>query len=84
MCVDCRELAVLNDLLKIGTASLTWADQLNLAGTDIVDLAAISQDLQCLAKLTRMDLCSRSVGNVKEPLPSFSGCQMNRQPAWQA
>ena len=66
MCVDCRELAVLNDLLKIGTASLTRADQLNLAGTDIVDLAAISQNLQRLAKLTRMDLCSRSVGNVKD------------------
>ena len=65
MCVDCRKLAVLNNLLKIGTTSLSRADQLNLTCTDIVDLAAISQYLQRLAKLTRMDLCSRSVGNVK-------------------
>ena len=68
VCVDCRELAVLNDLLKVGTACLTRANQLNLAGTDIVNLAAISQIFQRLAKLTRMDLCSGERWQHQTPL----------------
>jgi len=61
---DSYEFATFNNLLKVGTACLAGADQLNLAGADIIDVATFSQNLQRLAKLAGVNLLTGSVGNV--------------------
>src|SRR6056297_2236328 len=59
------ELAALDFRLAEAARGLARLDQLQRGAADIVDLAAVSQDLQALCELAGIDLLARSVGDVK-------------------
>ena len=62
---DSYEFATFNNLLKVSTACFAPANKADVAGTDIIDVATFSQNLQGLAKLARGNFLTRCVGNVK-------------------
>ena len=62
----CFELAALDFKFSIAASRFATADQFNGGSTDIVDVLAFADQLECLGQFTRIDLFTRSIGHIHD------------------